>query len=81
MNSDEINLFMSKVKNLSLGISFGNETDLEKFAAQKIISFDKIFSLLTYLVLTLSSILAFLIARKKVIPNFKRLSGAFLLLG
>ena len=30
MNSDEINLFMSKVKNLSLGISFGNETDLEK---------------------------------------------------
>ena len=71
MNSDEINLFMSKVKNLSLGISFGNETDLEKFAAQKIISFDKIFSLLTYLVLTLSSILAFLIARKKVIPNFK----------
>ena len=71
MNSDEINLFMSKVKNLSLGISFGNETDLEKFAAEKIISFDKIFSLLTYLVLTLSSILAFLIARKKVIPNFK----------
>ena len=71
MNSDEINLFMSKVKNLSLGISFGNETDLEKFAAEKIISFDKIFSLLTYLVLTLSSVLAFLIARKKVIPNFK----------
>ena len=38
MNSDEINLFMSKVKNLSLGISFGNETDLEKFEAEKIIS-------------------------------------------
>ena len=71
MNSDEINLFLSKVKNLSLGISFGNETDLEKFAAEKIISFDKIFSLLTYLVLTLSSVLAFFIARKKVIPNFK----------
>ena len=71
MNSDEINLSLSKVKNLSLGISFGNETDLEKFAAEKIISFDKIFSLLTYLVLTLSSVLAFFIARKKVIPNFK----------
>jgi len=71
MNSDEINLFMSKVKNLSLGISFGNETDLEKFAAEKIISFDKIFSLLTYLVLTLSSILFFFVARKKVTPNFK----------
>ena len=35
MNSDEINLFMSKVKNLSLGISFGNETDLEKFKNYK----------------------------------------------
>ena len=71
MNSDEINLFLSKVKNLSIGVSFGNETDLEKFAAEKIISFDKIFSLLTYLVLTLSSILFFFVARKKVIPNFK----------
>jgi len=71
MNSDEINLFLSKVKNLSLGISFGNESDLEKFAAEKIKSFDKIFSLLTYLVLTLSSIFAFLIARRRVIPNFK----------
>ena len=70
MNSDEINLFLSKVKNLSLGISFGNESDLEKFAAEKIKSFDKIFSLLTYLVLTLSSIFAFLI-RRRVIPNFK----------
>ena len=43
-----------------IGSADMNETDLEKFAAEKIISFDKIFSLLTYLVLTLSSILAFL---------------------
>ena len=36
MNSDEINLFLSKVKNLSLGISFGNETDLENLQQKKL---------------------------------------------
>ena len=44
---------------------------LKNLQQKKLKVFDKIFSLLTYLVLTLSSIFAFLIARRKVIPNFK----------
>jgi phosphate transport system permease protein len=71
MSTNEIKLFFSKVKNLSLGISFGSESEIELFASQKILEFEKIFTLLTYFVITLISAFSFYVARKKISPHFK----------
>lgn len=71
MSTNEIKLFFSKAKNLSLGISFGSESEIELFASQKILEFEKIFTLLTYFVITLISAFSFYVARKKISPHFK----------
>ena len=71
MNSNEIKLFFSKAKNLSLGMSFGSESDIELFASQKILEFERLFKLFTYFVITLISAFSFYTARKKILPHYK----------
>ena len=71
MSSNEIKLFFSKAKNLSLGMSFGSETDIELFASQKILEFERLFKLFTYFVITLISAFSFYTARKKILPHYK----------
>ena len=71
MSSNEIKLFFSKAKNLSLGMSFGSESDIELFASQKILEFERLFKLFTYFVITLISAFSFYTARKKILPHYK----------
>ena len=67
----ELNLLFSKIQNIALGSSFGNETEFELFAASKVIHFKKIFILFTYFIILLSSILGFLVVNRKITPLFK----------
>ena len=69
--SNELNLLFSKIQNIALGSSFGNETEFELFAASKVIHFKKIFILFTYFIILLSSILGFLVVNRKITPLFK----------
>jgi phosphate transport system permease protein len=69
--ANELNLLFSKIQNIALGSSFGNETEFELFAASKVIHFKKIFILFTYFIILLSSILGFLVVNKKITPLFK----------
>ena len=67
----KLSFFFSKAKNLSLGMSFGSETDIELFASQKILEFERSFKLFTYFVITLISAFSFYTARKKILPHYK----------
>ena len=69
--ANELNLLFSKIQNIALGSSFGNETEFEIFAASKVIHFKKIFILFTYFIILLSSILGFLVVNRKITPLFK----------
>jgi len=69
--ANELNLLFSKIQNIALGSSFGNETEFELFAASKVIHFKKIFILFTYFIILLSSILGFLVVNRKITPLFK----------
>ena len=71
MSGSEVQLFFIKIKNLSEGASFGNETDLELLGAQKIIQFKNLFLLLTYLVIFLVTAIALYLVNKKISPTFK----------
>ena len=71
MNESEIQLFFIKIKNLSEGASFGNETDIELFGAQKIIDFKNLFLSSTYFVIFLVTALALYLVNKKISPAFK----------
>ena len=65
MNESEIQLFFIKIKNLSEGASFGNETDVELFGAKKIIDFKNLFLLSTYFVIFLITAIALYLLNKK----------------
>ena len=71
MSGSEVQLFFIKIKNLSEGASFGNESDLELLGAQKIIQFKNLFLLLTYLVIFLVTAIALYLVNKKISPTFK----------